>query len=94
MEKECPGVVSCADIVALAAHDSVSYPFNRSMWDVLTGRRDGRISLESEASVHLPSPFANFTGLSQLFASKGLDLNDLVALSVHIQLGWHIVVHL
>ncbi|GAA0141603.1 peroxidase [Lithospermum erythrorhizon] len=81
VEKECPGVVSCADIVALAARDTVSYPFQKSMWDVFTGRRDGRISLESDANVHLPSPFANFTSLLQLFASKNLDINDLVALS-------------
>ncbi|KAG9147330.1 hypothetical protein Leryth_020579 [Lithospermum erythrorhizon] len=51
------------------------------MWDVFTGRRDGRISLESLATVHLPSSFDNFTSLQQLFASKGLDINDLVALS-------------
>ncbi|KAK3011367.1 hypothetical protein RJ639_012076 [Escallonia herrerae] len=81
MEKVCPGVVSCADILALAARDSVSFPFKKPMWDVLTGRRDGRISLASDANGNLPSPFSDFNTLKQLFARKGLTVNDLVALS-------------
>ncbi|GAA0167803.1 peroxidase [Lithospermum erythrorhizon] len=81
VEKVCPGVVSCADILALSARDAVSYPFQRPMWDVLTGRRDGRTSLASDTNGNLPSAFANFTNLQQLFASKGLNVNDLVALS-------------
>ncbi|KAL2530717.1 Peroxidase 3 [Forsythia ovata] len=81
LEKTCPGVVSCADIVALATRDSVSFQFNRSMWEVLTGRRDGTISHASEALANIPSPFFNFTTLKQSFANKSLTVQDLVVLS-------------
>ncbi|XP_052480977.1 peroxidase 27 isoform X2 [Gossypium raimondii] len=43
VEQACPGVVSCADILALAARDSVSM-INGPSWKVPLGRRDGRIS--------------------------------------------------
>ncbi|KAF4389006.1 hypothetical protein F8388_026735 [Cannabis sativa] len=81
VEKKCPGVVSCADILALAARDSVSYSFKKSMWEVLTGRRDGKVSQMSEALQNIPAPFFNFTQLKQNFASKGLTVHDLVVLS-------------
>ncbi|KAL0348748.1 UNVERIFIED_CONTAM: Peroxidase 24 [Sesamum angustifolium] len=81
VERDCPGIVSCADILALAARDAVSFPFKRSMWDVLTGRRDGRVSLLSDVSGNLPSPSSDFPTLQNLFSNKGLDINDLVALS-------------
>uniref|UniRef100_A0A7N0SZ22 Peroxidase n=1 Tax=Kalanchoe fedtschenkoi TaxID=63787 RepID=A0A7N0SZ22_KALFE len=88
VEEVCPGVVSCADILALSARDAVSFPFRRPLWPVFTGRRDGRVSLASEAnSTNLPSPFSNFTTLAQLFDSKGLNLDDLVALSGAHTLG-------
>ncbi|KAL6971370.1 peroxidase [Sarracenia purpurea var. burkii] len=77
LEKTCPAKVSCADIVALAARDS----FKESKWEVLTGRRDGTISLASEALTNLPSPFFNFNSLQQSFASKSLSVRDLVVLS-------------
>ena len=51
------------------------------MWEVLTGRRDGRVSLQSEVSTNIPSPFQNFTGLKQFFETKGLTVHDLVVLS-------------
>ncbi|XP_052190559.1 peroxidase 3-like [Diospyros lotus] len=81
LEEACPGEVSCADILALAARDSVSFQFKKPMWEVLTGRRDGRVSLASEALTNLPSPFLNFTSLKQNFANKGLTVHDLVVLS-------------
>ncbi|KAJ0034112.1 hypothetical protein Pint_25005 [Pistacia integerrima] len=92
VEKLCPGVVSCADILSLAARDSVSFlpfldhdsdsipPF-KPMWPVLTGRRDGNTSLASETNGNVPSPFSNFSTLMNVFDSKGLDVNDLAALS-------------
>ncbi|KAF6152244.1 hypothetical protein GIB67_005898 [Kingdonia uniflora] len=81
IEKVCPGVVSCADILALAARDSVSVRFKIPLWEVPTGRRDGIVSLIADPLVNLPSPFANFASLQSLFTRKGLNLTDLVALS-------------
>ncbi|XWS53692.1 hypothetical protein CRYUN_Cryun10bG0022300 [Craigia yunnanensis] len=81
LEKTCPGVVSCADILALAARDSVSFQFRRPLWEVPTGRRDGSISRSSEALANIPSPFFNFTTLKQSFANKSLTVQDLVVLS-------------
>ncbi|KAH9765520.1 peroxidase 24 [Citrus sinensis] len=87
LEKKCPGIVSCADIVALAARDSVSFQFKRTLWEVLTGRRDGRISLASEANRDMPSPFFNFSSLQQSFENNGLTVHDLVVLSGGHTLG-------
>lgn len=80
LEAACPGVVSCADVIALVARDAVvatGGPF----WKVPTGRRDGTISRSSEASNNIPPPTSNFTSLQRLFANQGLDLKDLVVLS-------------
>ncbi|KAA8548534.1 hypothetical protein F0562_000199 [Nyssa sinensis] len=51
------------------------------MWQVLTGRKDGRVSFASEAETDLPSSDANFTTLLSQFTSRGLDIIDLVTLS-------------
>ncbi|KAG8480954.1 hypothetical protein CXB51_025644 [Gossypium anomalum] len=66
IERVCPKVVSCADILALAARDAISAPFKKSMWSVQLGRRDGRVSLATEINGNLPSPFANFTSAHTL----------------------------
>ncbi|KAM0054920.1 putative peroxidase [Helianthus debilis subsp. tardiflorus] len=80
LEAECPGIVSCADIVALAARDSIVVTGGPS-WKVPTGRRDGVISVASEALADIPAPFDNITTLIQNFANKSLDIKDLVLLS-------------
>ncbi|XP_010267773.1 PREDICTED: peroxidase 3 [Nelumbo nucifera] len=80
LEAECPGVVSCADVIALVARDSIVATGGPS-WKVPTGRRDGVISNASEAQSQIPAPTSNFTTLQTLFANKGLDLKDLVLLS-------------
>lgn len=57
-------------------------------YDVLTGRRDSRRSVIFDVIGNLPSPTSNFANLTILFASRGLTVKDLVALSgiirVHI----------
>ncbi|KAI3457311.1 hypothetical protein Pfo_013974 [Paulownia fortunei] len=80
VEKKCPGVVSCADILALVARDAVS-ALNGPFWPVPLGRRDGRVTNSSEALADLPPPFFNITQLKTSFASKGLSTKDLVVLS-------------
>ncbi|CAI0629223.1 unnamed protein product [Linum tenue] len=82
LEASCPGVVSCADILALAARDSVDLvtKSNGPSWAVPTGRRDGRVSSASQAAV-LPSPLDSIAAQRQKFAAKGLDDHDLVTLA-------------
>ncbi|KAI8012046.1 Peroxidase 27 [Camellia lanceoleosa] len=80
LEKKCPGIVSCADILALVTRDAVSV-INGPSWSVPTGRRDGRISIATDALKNLPSPHFNITQLKQSFASKGLSVKDLAVLS-------------
>ncbi|GLJ44635.1 hypothetical protein SUGI_0938120 [Cryptomeria japonica] len=81
IEKKCPGVVSCADILALVARDTVVCANGGPFWEVRTGRRDGMVSIMSEALNNIPSPFFNFSQLQTSFASKGLNISDLVVLS-------------
>ncbi|KAJ4871050.1 Peroxidase 3 [Raphanus sativus] len=80
LEAQCPGIVSCADIIALASRDAIVFTGGPN-WSVPTGRRDGRISNASEALANIPPPTSNFTNLQTLFANQGLDLKDLVLLS-------------
>ncbi|CAA7391561.1 unnamed protein product [Spirodela intermedia] len=80
LEAVCPGIVSCADIVAFAARDSVKLS-KGIPYDVPAGRRDGRVSLSSETFTNLPPPTFNLDQLTQNFASKGLTQEDMVILS-------------
>ncbi|KAK6135387.1 hypothetical protein DH2020_030898 [Rehmannia glutinosa] len=78
LETACPGVVSCADILALAARDSVVLAGGPG-WAVPTGRRDGRVSLASDAS-NLPGFTDSVDVQIQKFQDKGLNAQDLVTL--------------
>ncbi|XP_019188071.1 PREDICTED: peroxidase 15 [Ipomoea nil] len=80
VENACPGVVSCADILALASESSVSLAGGPS-WNVLLGRRDGRTANQGGANTSLPSPFEDLSNLTRKFTAVGLNVNDLVALS-------------
>ncbi|XP_027351653.1 cationic peroxidase 2-like [Abrus precatorius] len=78
LEAACPGVVSCADILALAARDSVVLSGGKS-WEVPTGRKDGRISIGTETNT-LPAPNDSIAVQKQKFSDKGLNTQDLVLL--------------
>ncbi|KAH1114221.1 hypothetical protein J1N35_007599 [Gossypium stocksii] len=79
LENLCPGIVSCADIVSLAARDAVSL-VNGPFYDVPTGRRDGRVSKMSLAE-NLPDVDDSINVLKSKFKEKGLSDKDLVLLS-------------
>ncbi|XP_006658019.2 peroxidase 2-like [Oryza brachyantha] len=82
IEKECPGVVSCADVVAFAGRDAAYYLSGAGIdFAMPAGRYDGRVSLASETLSNLPSPFAGLGQLKKSFADKGLDTDDMVTLS-------------
>ncbi|KAF0913443.1 hypothetical protein E2562_022223 [Oryza meyeriana var. granulata] len=80
LEEACPGVVSCADILAIAAKISVELS-GGPRWRMPLGRRDGTTANLTGANNNLPSPRDNLTTLQQKFAAVGLDVTDLVALS-------------
>ncbi|XP_050387819.1 peroxidase 5-like [Argentina anserina] len=80
LESICKGVVSCADIVAFAARDSVELSGGLG-YDVPAGRRDGRVSVASDTFTNLPPPTANVNQLTQLFANKGFTQDEMVTLS-------------
>nr|GLL32717.1 peroxidase 57-like [Ipomoea trifida] len=79
LEKSCPGVVSCADILTFLARDALVLS-GVPEFDVPGGRRDGNVSRESEARKQLASPDNTVDQMAELFKAKGLDVEDLVAL--------------
>ncbi|KAK8488141.1 hypothetical protein V6N13_009213 [Hibiscus sabdariffa] len=79
LEQVCPGIVSCADVVALAARDAVSL-VNGPFYHVPTGRRDGRLSKMSLAQ-KLPDVDDSIDVIKFKFRVKGLSDQDLVLLS-------------
>ncbi|KAL4303030.1 hypothetical protein GQ457_10G015590 [Hibiscus cannabinus] len=79
LEKACPRVVSCADILALSAQVSVSLG-GGPKWKVPLGRRDS-LSAHREGTGGLPSPHDSLANIATRFKSLGLDSTDLVALS-------------
>ncbi|KAL4386558.1 hypothetical protein GQ457_09G013130 [Hibiscus cannabinus] len=80
VESLCPGVVSCADIVAVAARDSV-VALGGPSWNVLLGRRDSTNASFNAANSNLPAPTLNLSGLISAFTNKGFTANEMVALS-------------
>ncbi|KAI3858343.1 hypothetical protein MKX03_024667 [Papaver bracteatum] len=80
LESVCPETVSCADILAAAARDSVVLSGGPG-WDVLMGRRDSLSASKTDANNNIPAPNSDLKTLITKFQSVGLDYTDMVALS-------------
>ncbi|WVZ65499.1 hypothetical protein U9M48_014851 [Paspalum notatum var. saurae] len=80
VEKKCPGVVSCADILAIAARDVVSMS-SGPHWTVELGRLDGLVSKAGNVAGKLPGPNMRAKDLAAMFAKHNLAALDMVALS-------------
>ncbi|TVU37250.1 hypothetical protein EJB05_10554, partial [Eragrostis curvula] len=80
VEAVCNQTVSCADILAVAARDSV-VALGGPSWTVLLGRRDSTTASKSNAERDLPPPTFDLANLTAAFANKNLSVTDMVALS-------------
>ncbi|CAN1771888.1 Cationic peroxidase 1, partial [Linum perenne] len=80
VESLCPGVVSCADILTVAARDAV-VALGGPSWQVLLGRKDSTTASFSDALENLPSPFIDFNDLAAAFAQKGFSSREMITLS-------------
>ncbi|PKU72486.1 Cationic peroxidase 1 [Dendrobium catenatum] len=80
VEAVCTQIVSCADILAVAARDSV-VALGGPSWTVKLGRRDSTTASLSTANSDLPGPNLDLSALITAFSNKGLSTTDLIALS-------------
>ncbi|KAL6657187.1 hypothetical protein ACP70R_004967 [Stipagrostis hirtigluma subsp. patula] len=80
VEAVCKQTVSCADILAVAARDSV-VALGGPSWTVLLGRRDSTTASMSLANSDLPAPTSSLQKLLDAFDKKKLSPTDMVALS-------------
>ncbi|KAJ6427992.1 hypothetical protein OIU84_023410 [Salix udensis] len=81
LESACPTTVSCADILTIAAKESVVLAGGPN-WTVPLGRRDSTTASRDAADSFLPAPFLTLAQLRESFTNVSLNNNsDLVALS-------------
>lgn len=80
VEAICNQTVSCADILTVAARDSI-VALGGPTWAVPLGRRDSKTASLSTANSDIPGPSSSLSGLIAAFSKKGLTASDMVALS-------------
>ncbi|XP_047956292.1 lignin-forming anionic peroxidase-like [Salvia hispanica] len=81
VEAICPGVVSCADVLAMAARDA-TVAVGGPSWTVKLGRRDSpAAATRALAENDLPCVTDRLQTLIAKFAKKNLNESDMLALS-------------
>ncbi|GER37566.1 peroxidase 57 [Striga asiatica] len=79
VESECPGVVSCADILVLATRDAIALS-GGPYYPAFTGRKDSTRYYTAEATEEIPRPNSNISETLRLFAQRGFNERETVAL--------------
>ncbi|XP_047956353.1 lignin-forming anionic peroxidase-like [Salvia hispanica] len=81
VEAICPGVVSCADILAVAARDA-TVAVGGPSWTVKLGRRDSLDAANRALTENdIPMEREPLDDLISMFENKNLTIRDMVALS-------------
>ncbi|KAG4208068.1 hypothetical protein ERO13_A03G108000v2 [Gossypium hirsutum] len=80
LESECPGIVSCADILTIAARDAVIL-VGGPYWHVPVGRKDSKTASYDLAMENIPSANEGLLSIIAKFLYQGLSVTDMVALS-------------
>ncbi|KAM7266632.1 hypothetical protein ACFE04_004529 [Oxalis oulophora] len=78
VERACPGVVSCADLIAIATRDAV-FLSGGGRYNMPTGRRDGFFSRAQNVS-SIPGPSDSVSQAVFQFGRRGLPPKDMVLL--------------
>ncbi|KAH9325669.1 hypothetical protein KI387_005847, partial [Taxus chinensis] len=79
VESACPGTVSCADIIALAARDAIRISGGPTI-PIPLGRRDSLTASNALADRFLPSASISVDAMLRLFADKGMTVEEAVAM--------------
>ncbi|KAM7504527.1 hypothetical protein LguiB_003431 [Lonicera macranthoides] len=77
VENVCPGVVSCADILAIASRDSTAILGGPS-WNVKLGRRDSRTASQGAANNSIPRPTTNLNGSHTIGQARCTNFRDRI----------------
>ena len=81
VDRACgPGIVSCADILAVATRDAV-VELGGPTYSVPVGRRDSTVANLNGARNDIPAFFQNLDIITQKFVNKGFTQREMVALS-------------
>ncbi|KAL2475553.1 Peroxidase 41 [Abeliophyllum distichum] len=80
LELECPGVVSCSDILAMATRNLITMT-GGPHYKVRLGRKDGLVSQASHVEGHISRANHSVNQMITTFQSMGFTVQEMVALT-------------
>lgn len=80
VELECPGIVSCSDILAMATRNLITMT-GGPYYKVRLGRKDGLVSQASHVEGHISRANSSVNQMIANFKSMGFSVQEMVALT-------------